>query len=115
MAKQSKQYDRIFKENIEAAIPGLMEILLGIRAIHSEELPDSLQHTKEREPDVLKKITTVKNESFILQIEFQVVDEPEMLFRMADYYLMLYRKYKLPVVQHVLYLGEKTPAMPLRL
>ncbi|WP_149240188.1 hypothetical protein [Dyadobacter sp. 32] len=34
---------------------------------------------------------------------------------MADYYLMLYRKYKLPVVQHVLYLGEKTPAMPLRL
>lgn len=55
MAKQSKQYDRIFKENIEAAIPGLMEILLGIHAIHSEELPDSLQHTKEREPDVLKK------------------------------------------------------------
>lgn len=34
---------------------------------------------------------------------------------MADYYLMLFRKYKLPVVQHVLYLGEKTPAMPLRL
>ena len=115
MAKQSKQYDRIFKENIEAAIPGLMEILLGIHAIHSEELPDSLQHTKEREPDVLKKITTVNNESFILQIEFQVVDEPEMIFRMADYYLMLFRKYKLPVVQHVLYLGEKTPAMPLRL
>ncbi len=57
--RQSSQYDKIFKENIEAVIPGLMRKVLGITAtaVHSEELPDDLLHTKERKPDVLKKIT----------------------------------------------------------
>ena len=55
--RQSSQYDKIFKENIEAVIPSLMQNILGITAVESEELPDDIQHTKERKPDVLKKIT----------------------------------------------------------
>ncbi len=111
MTKQRNQYDKIFKENIEAAIPGLIERLLGIRALTSEELPDALQHTREREPDVLKKIKDTNGDIFILQVEFQVTDESEMVYRMAEYYLMLYRKYQLEVAQYVLYLGEKPPGM----
>ena len=110
--RQSKQYDKIFKENIEAVIPSLMQKILGITAIDSEELPDAIQHTKEREPDVLKKITDVEGNTFILQIEFQVVDEPKMIYRMGDYYFMLAQKYEIPVRQYVIFIGSGKPAMP---
>jgi len=115
MSRQSRQYDKIFKENIEAAIPGLIEKLLDIPVLLSEEIPDALQHTKEREPDLLKKITNKSGSTFILQVEFQVSDEPEMVYRMAEYYLMLHRKYELEVTQYVLYLGEKPAEMPVLL
>lgn len=112
---QSNQYDKIFKENIEAVIPSLMQNILGITAISSEELPDDIQHTKERKPDVLKKITDISGETFVLQIEFQVADEPEMIYRMLDYKSMLLRKYKLSVKQFVIFLGKGKPKMPTEL
>lgn len=113
--KQANKYDKIFKENIEAVVPNLIANLLGIQTVSSEEIPDDIQHTKERKPDVLKRITDRQDETFILQIEFQVADEPEMVYRMADYYLMLERKYKLPVEQYVLFVGPGRPKMPTRL
>ena len=115
MSKQSNQYDKIFRENLEAIIPGLLENVLGITAVASEELPDDIQHTKERKPDVLKKITDDQGDTYVLQIEFQVADEPEMVYRMAEYYIMLERKYKLPVRQFVVFLGSSVPKMPTRL
>jgi hypothetical protein len=39
--------------------------------VHSEELPDDVQHTKERKPDVLKKITDKNGDTFVLHIEWQ--------------------------------------------
>jgi predicted transposase YdaD len=115
MGKQVSQYDKIFKENIEAVMPSLMQNVLAITAVSSEELPDDIQHTKERKPDVLKKITDNQGSTFILQVEFQVADEPEMVYRMADYYVMLERKYKLPVEQFVVFLGSARPEMPTQL
>ncbi|WP_338869573.1 hypothetical protein WBJ53_20475 [Spirosoma sp. SC4-14] len=47
------QYEKIIKKNLEAAIPALIEHLPGI---HPQEIPDDLQHTKERKPDALKRI-----------------------------------------------------------
>ncbi len=44
-----------------------------------------------------------------------VADEPEMVYRMAEYYIMLERKYKLPVRQFVIFLGPTAPAMPTQL
>jgi predicted transposase/invertase (TIGR01784 family) len=99
---QVNQYDKILRENLEAALPGLIKNLLGIHTVYAEELPDDIQHTKERKPDVLKKITDKNGETFVLHIEFQVKDEPEMVFRMADYFIMLLRRYKLPVRQYVI-------------
>ena len=115
MGKQVSQYDKILKENIEAVIPSLMHNVLGIRAVVAEELPDDVQHTKERKPDVLKKITDDTGDTFVLQIEFQVADEPDMVYRMAAYYVMLKRKYRLPIRQFVIYLGAAQPQMPTRL
>ncbi len=111
--KQSNQYDKIFKENIEAVIPGLIMKVLGIKAVHIEELPDDLQHTKERKPDVLKKITDSAGITFVLQIEFQLADEAEMVYRMAEYYIMLARKYRLAVRQFVIFIGKDAPKMPI--
>ncbi|MCE7041037.1 hypothetical protein [Dyadobacter sp. CY312] len=112
--RQSGQFDRIFKENIEAIIPTFITKLLHIYPIHSEELPDQIQHTKERRPDVLKKITDRDQRTFILHLEIQLSDEPDMVFRMAEYHLMIYRKYRIPVEQFVIYIGPKKPKMPVR-
>lgn len=109
--RQPAQYDKIFKENIEAVISSIMQNVLDITAVSMEELPDDIQHTKERKPDVLKKVTDTKGETFVLQIEFQVKDEPEMVYRMADYYIMLERKYDLPIEQFVIFLGTDKPKM----
>ncbi len=113
--RQTNQYDKIFRENIEAALPNLMKNLLGIEAVAMEELPDDIQHTKERKPDFLKKVTNTKGEIFVLQIEFQVADEPTMIYRMLEYYAMLARKYQLPVEQYVIFLGSKKSQMPIQL
>ena len=110
--RQSSQYDKIFKENIEAVISSIMQNVLEITAVSMEELPDDIQHTKERKPDTLKKITDDKGNIFVLQIEFQVKDEPEMIYRMGEYYFMLERKYKIPVKQFVIFLGTDKPTMP---
>lgn len=113
--RQSSQYDKIFKENIEAAISSIMQNILKITAISMEELPDDIQHTKERKPDILKKVIDNKGNTFVLQIEFQVADEPKMVYRMAEYFIMLERKYELPVRQFVIFLGSSMPKMPTQL
>ncbi len=104
--KQVSEYDKILQENIEGALPGLIKNILHINAVHSEELPDSLQHTKERKPDLLKKITDERGSVFVLHIEFQTKNDAEIVYRMAEYWSMLLRKYKLPVKQYVMYIGE---------
>jgi hypothetical protein len=109
---QANQYDKIIKENIEVVIPNFVQNILDIHIIESEEIPDDIQHTKERKPDVLKKVKDDKGNVFILQIEFQVADEQEMVYRMGDYYLMLERKYKVPVEQYVIFIGNGKPTMP---
>jgi hypothetical protein len=83
VSKQVSQYDKIFKENIEAVIPSLMQNVLGITAIQSEELPDDVQHTKERKPDVLKKITDSQGDTYVLNWTisfFYIRPDPKKLF-----------------------------------
>ncbi len=104
--RQANQYDKIFKENIEAVISSIMQNVLEITATSMEELPDDIQHTKERKPDVLKKVTDNQDNTFVLQIEFQVKNDDEMVHRMLDYKAMLFRKYLIPVRQYVIYLGK---------
>jgi hypothetical protein len=111
MKKQANQYDKIFKENIEAVIPSLMQKVLSINAVLVEDLPNDVQHTKERKPDVLKKITDQNGSIFVLHIEFQVGNESEMIYRMGEYYFMLARKYKLPIQQFVIFIGSSKPRM----
>lgn len=72
---------------------------------------NDIQHTKERKPDVLKKVTDKTGETFVLHVEFQVKDESDMVFRMAEYYIMLLRQYRLRVRQYVIYIGAGNSVM----
>lgn len=91
---------------MEAALPGILKNLLKLEVIESEELPDDIQHTKERRPDLLKKVLDGKGNQYVLHIEFQSVNDPEMAFRMAEYSIMLQRKYGLTVKQYVIFIGN---------
>lgn len=109
--KQVNKYDKVLHENIEAVLPGLIKNVLGINAVHSEALPDNVQHTKERKPDVLRKVKDDKGKTFILHIEFQVKNEGKMGYRMVEYFTMLRRKYDVSVRQYVIYIGEQRMTM----
>jgi hypothetical protein len=104
-------YDKILKENIASVFLPLTEKYLGIRIEQSEELKDKLQTTIEKEPDFIRIVQTGGGERFILQLEFQSVDEEGMVYRMQEYYGILRKKYGLPVRQFVIYLGQKPSAM----
>jgi len=91
-----------------------MRNVLGIHAIKTEDLPDGVQHTKERHPDVLKKITDEAGDTYVLHIEFQSRSAPAMVYRMAEYFVMLSRLYKLEVRQYVIYIGPGRPDLSVR-
>lgn len=110
--QQANQYDKIIKENLELTLPVIVREVLGLDIVKSEELPDDIQHTKERKPDALKKVTDSEGNTYVLHVEFQVKNERDIVFRMVEYCGMLMRKYRLPVKQYVIFLGDKQPRMP---
>jgi hypothetical protein len=103
---QVNMYDKILKENMERSLGSIIHHTMGLHVINSEEIPDDIQHTKERKPDVLKKVTDQHNNTYILHMELQSTNERDMVYRMVEYRVMLQRKYRLPVKQYVLYLGK---------
>jgi predicted transposase YdaD len=104
------QYDRIFKENMDGALPFLMERLFKLELGTWENLPTALAKTKERRMDSINRITTPDGQKIILHVEYQTYDEKDMVVRMLEYYVMLKRKYVEPITQVVLYSGEISPA-----
>ncbi|MEM9723216.1 MAG: hypothetical protein AAGA10_28365, partial [Bacteroidota bacterium] len=119
MAKEektpAKSYDKVIKENLEAVLLPLSELLLGIRVQKSEKLAEKLQTTLEREPDFIRVIETPDEDRFILHLEFQSSDDMGMLHRMKEYEAILSRKFRIPVRQFVVYLGEKPSRMKTQL
>ena len=109
--REGNIYDKIVKENIESIIPALMNSVLGFKVLDSTVIKEKLQQTKEKEADVLRIITDPSGGKFILHLEFQVDDYKKMVYRMVDYWGLLKSKYKLPVRQFVIYIGDKKPTM----
>lgn len=107
----SQDFDKIFKENIAALLIPLAKKLLGIDIIHSEEMKDKLQTTIEREPDYLSLIETNEGKKYLLQLEFQTSNDDKMLLRMQEYYSILRKQYNYPIIQKVIYLGQKQATM----
>ena len=111
----AQEYDKILKENIEALIIPLADKLLGLTLGQLEELPDDLQTTLERKPDFLKRVVGSVDAPYLLHLEFQVKDEPNMINRMLLYYAMLREKYQERVKQYVVFMGRRSPRMSTQL
>jgi hypothetical protein len=112
--EEGNLYDKIFKENVDATIDNFIRKILKINIKEAEDIVLKLQRTKEREADFLKIITNDKGEKFILHIEYQVANDPEMVHRMIDYWNLLVRKYELRVEQYVIFLGDENPTMKVK-
>ncbi|MDJ1496814.1 hypothetical protein QNI19_28020 [Cytophagaceae bacterium DM2B3-1] len=110
--KEANRYDKIFKENLEAVTLSMIEKVLRIDVANYEKIPLDLQRTLERKPDQLIKITDTQGDTFLLQLEFQLVDEARMVDRMFEYKALIWRKYQLPIRQYVLFLSDTVPTMP---
>jgi len=109
---QANQYDKIMRENLEVTLPVIIKDVLRLDIEESEEIPDDIQHTKERKPDALKKVTDSSGNVYVLHIEFQIPNEKDMVYRMAEYSIMLMRRYRLPVKQFVVFMKGTKPTMP---
>lgn len=109
--QEANIYDKVFKENMDAVIDSIIRKILKIEIVHSEKIIAKLQRTREREADYLEKVIDKNGVEFILHIEYQTHNETNMVYRMLDYCSLLLRKYKLPVEQYIIFLGEEKPAM----
>ena len=109
--KQANKYDKIVKENMKSIWPVLMKDILNLDIAGSVAIPGDIQHTNERKPDVLAKITGQGNHTFVLHIEWQSKNDKNMAYRMAEYAVMLHRKYRLPIEQFVIYMGKNNVTM----
>lgn len=104
-------YDKVFKENIEPLIVPLAAEKLNLKIKSRKLLKDKLLVTQEREVDFLYEIITDLDKKIILHIEVESNDNPDMVIRLAEYHAMIYRKYKLPIMHVVIYLGEEKSKM----
>jgi predicted transposase/invertase (TIGR01784 family) len=108
---QANHYDKIVKENMEAILPAFTSDVLKIDVINSLVMPGEIQHTTERKPDLITRITTRDNQIFLLHLEWQSNNDKNMVYRMAEYAVILYRKYHLPVEQFVIFMGNGNVTM----
>ena len=100
-------YDKIFKENFEELIPYLLQLVANWEIPKLVALKDKHQITIEREMDDLKKV--VHDDSSLdygLHWEVQGKDE-DMRSRMLLYLAMFYHRYKMPLKQIVIYIGDE--------
>ena len=107
----SQDFDKIFKENIASLLIPLAKKVLGIDVVSNEEMKDKLQTTIEREPDYLSLINTRDGNRYVLHLEFQTSNDDKMLLRMQEYHGILRKQYNIPVIQKVIYLGQKPATM----
>ena len=113
--QQANKYDKIWRENLRSALPGLIEKVLKLNITHRIDLPDKIQITRQKEMDLLQQVTDREGHTYILHIEIQTQNEADMVYRMAEYRIMTQQVYQLPVLQYVIYLGQGKATMPSRL
>jgi hypothetical protein len=112
---QGNLYDKIFKENAESIFIPLVEERLGVKIKQFTPFREKMQTTIEREMDFFYEVLTDSNETFILHLEFQTEDDPDMLVRAQEYHGMAYRRKQMEIRHVVVYLGTTEPKMQTQL
>ncbi len=113
--KEGPAYDKIFKEIAGDNFLPLAEEKLGVKFVKCVPLQEAIQITPEFEVDFLYRVTDEHGAVFLLHLEFQSADDPEMIARMAEYHGLIFKKYQQPISHVVIYFGAKKSAMQTRL
>ncbi len=109
--KEGNVFDKIMKEIVEKIFRPLIEERLGVKIVKAIPLKEKIQTTIELEMDFFYEIETETGYRFILHIEFESGDNPEMVYRVGEYHGMSLRRKKLPIRHFVIYLGADSPTM----
>jgi hypothetical protein len=102
-------YDAVLKQLLPKA-EKLIDLLVGGGALE-EPLAAEFASVQSRMPDFTGRLVDGR----ILHVELQASNHPEMHWGMLEYYALLRRRYQLPIVQRVLYVGLHRPAMAVRI
>jgi hypothetical protein len=105
-------FDRVLKENFERLTPFLLHSLMGIEPASVTVISAKIHRTLEREMDALLKIKSEEGEEYILNVEWQSTNDPNMCRRMLLYHSMVHIAEKLPVRGLVIYIGKEKMNMP---
>ncbi len=112
---KSNKFDKIIKENIDKSAFPIVNKLFSLDILETQlsEIDPLIQSTRERESDVLRKVTFEDDpkKNYLLQIEFQSKNETDMNIRMGEYFMILLKKHRLPVHQYVIYIGDEKMTM----
>jgi len=105
----ANNYDRIFKENIEALLLPLLKKVLGLNPPKLQPIDAKLQVTQEAEMDNIRRV--VHDDPALdygLQIEFHIADE-DLRKRNLVHYALFHSITGLPLRQIVIYGGKSDP------
>ncbi|KJR41812.1 Transposase (putative), YhgA-like protein, partial [Candidatus Magnetoovum chiemensis] len=102
----ANSYDRIIKETLNDVVTVLISAVLGINADRITPLNAKMQITDEREADFIFEIEE-NGKTYILHIEFQTTNDPNMPYRMLRYWVFLQETYHKPVRQCLFYVGKE--------
>jgi len=105
--------DVISKSIIRQIVMDMANYLLNLEIVHLEEAQTEHQRVEVRHADIVMKAETKMGEQFILHIELQNDNHPEMALRMLRYYTDIALAYSgLPIRQYVIYIGKDKLKMP---
>ena len=113
--KEGNKYDKIFKENLDSIFFVIIGLRLGIPKEAFVPIKEKHQSTVEREVDSLFEVNHESQGKFLVNMEFESGDNPNMIYRVTEWNGIILNKHKLPVKHFVVYLGESPAKMKTRL
>ncbi|WP_316812269.1 hypothetical protein [Pedobacter heparinus] len=78
---QGSKFDKVFRENMQGTLPGIIKHVLSLQVTTIEDLADDIQFTKERKTDLLKKVIDNQGNTYVLHVEYQTDHYKDMHFR----------------------------------
>jgi len=97
------RYDVPLKELLHHFPQRFLQMLTGLQT--TDWLNIEYPSVKVRRPDVVARLT----DGSILHLELQSAPDPQMLWRMLEYYILIYQHYGVYPLQQVVYIGQATP------
>lgn len=89
--RQHQDYDKILKDNLKKAVLLLLSAQYGIQPDSLQPLETVLPRTTEKRVDFAAMATHAQpSDNYVLHLEFQTANDPNMLLRMFGYYENLF-------------------------